>query len=61
MTRAVTSSTRIRDELGYHEAVNREAGLAATIAWETQHPPEGWPDAAFDYAAEDDALSNAGH
>jgi nucleoside-diphosphate-sugar epimerase len=51
------SSARIREELGYHEAVNREAALAATIAWEREHPPEGWPESMFDYAAEDSLLS----
>ncbi len=51
------SSARIRAELGYHEAVNREAALAATIAWEREHPPEGWTDTMLDYAAEDRLLS----
>ena len=51
------SSSRIRAELGYRESVNREAALAATIAWEREHAPHGWPDSLFDYAAEDNVLS----
>jgi nucleoside-diphosphate-sugar epimerase len=51
------SSSRIRDELGYIERVSRGAALAATIAWERDHPPEGWPISMLDYEAEDRALS----
>jgi nucleoside-diphosphate-sugar epimerase len=53
------SSVRIRSELGYHEAVNREAALAATIAWEREHPPDKWPASMFNYGAEDEVLSVA--
>lgn len=51
------SSRRVRDELGYVERVSRGDGLAATIAWETAHPPQGWPASLFDYANEDRVLA----
>jgi hypothetical protein len=51
------SSSRIRDELGYIERVSRGAALAATIAWERDHPPGGLPISMLDYEAEDRALS----
>jgi nucleoside-diphosphate-sugar epimerase len=50
------SSKRIRDELGYTERVPRAEALAATVAWEREHPPEGWPASLFDYDAEDRAI-----
>jgi nucleoside-diphosphate-sugar epimerase len=50
------SSRRIREELGYVERVPRGAALATTIAWEREHPPEGWPQSMFDYEAEDRAI-----
>lgn len=49
-------SSRIRDELGYHEEIGRDEALARTIRWERENPPEHDP-ARFDYAAEDARLS----
>ena len=49
------SSTRIRRELGYGEAVTIEEAIRQTIAWEKENPPT-LPLAKFDYAAEDNAL-----
>jgi len=45
-------TSRIRAELGYREAISREAALAFTVAWERAHPAPFNP-AAFDYDAED--------
>jgi nucleoside-diphosphate-sugar epimerase len=53
------SSSRIRADLGYAEHVDRAEALAATIAWEREHPPHGWPAVLFDYASEDRALADA--
>lgn len=52
----VTSSDRIRNELGYREVTAQEIAFASTIEWERAHPPQS-PGARFDYAAEDAALS----
>lgn len=49
-------SSRIRRELGYRETIPRAEALARTIAWERAHPAPANP-AAFDYEAEDRALS----
>ncbi len=49
------SSTRIRTELGYSEPVDGETAMKRTIAWERDNPPVMSP-AAFDYAAEDQAM-----
>lgn len=49
-------SSRIRRELGYREAISRAEALARTVAWERAHPAPVNP-AAFDYEAEDRALS----
>jgi nucleoside-diphosphate-sugar epimerase len=32
-------TTRIRQELGYHEEVERHDALRETVAWEREHPP----------------------
>ena len=53
----VVDTTRIRDELGYTEAVPREEYLLRTVAWERANPPSEVNPEAFDYAAEDDALA----
>lgn len=53
----VADSTRIRDELGYAEALDRGQAIAATIAWERAAPAQGSPQ-VFDYAAEDAALAS---
>jgi nucleoside-diphosphate-sugar epimerase len=52
----VASSQRIRQELGYNEAVSREEGIRRTIIWERAHPPQQVLFAPFDYEAEDGAL-----
>ncbi len=52
----VTSSQRIREELGFSEPVPQDDALARTIDWERAHPPALIDPAQFDYAAEDNAL-----
>jgi nucleoside-diphosphate-sugar epimerase len=52
----VVSSERIRKELGYRELLPREEAIRLTIEWERANPPTA-PLAQFDYAAEDEALS----
>jgi nucleoside-diphosphate-sugar epimerase len=51
------SSRRIRELLGYREAIPRADALRATVEWERAHPPEPLP--SFDYAAEDAAIQRA--
>src|SRR5216683_4742438 len=53
------SSTRIRHELGYTEAVAIEEAIRRTIRWERENPPDVAFLAQFDYAAVDAAV--AGH
>jgi nucleoside-diphosphate-sugar epimerase len=52
----VGSAQRIRQELGYKEAIAREEGIRRTIPWERANPPQQVFFAPFDYAAEDAAL-----
>lgn len=52
----VASSVRIRNELGYRELLPREEAIRRTIEWERANP-SATPHAQFDYAAEDEALS----
>jgi nucleoside-diphosphate-sugar epimerase len=54
----VTDIERARSELGYHEVIDAQEALKATVAWEIAHPPEAMP--TRDYAAEDRALATAG-
>ncbi len=49
----VADTTRIRAELGYTEPVPLREAIAATVAWEREHPPKGAP---IDYADEDRVL-----
>ena len=49
---------RLRDELGFAAPVPLGEALRHTVRWQRAHPPEAPP--AFDYAAEDAALSAAG-
>jgi len=49
-------SSRIRRELGYRETISRPEALARTVAWERGHPAP-FDAAAFDYAAEDGAIT----
>jgi nucleoside-diphosphate-sugar epimerase len=53
---AVVDTTRIRQELGYQEPIARDEALRRTIEWERANPPAMDP-RAFDYAAEDAAIS----
>jgi nucleoside-diphosphate-sugar epimerase len=56
----VTDSSRIRRELGFQETVPRIEALRRTVEWERAHPPDQFPAAMFDYAAEDRALAEYG-
>ena len=51
------SSSRIRHELGYEEAVAIEEAIRRTIRWERENPPPVAFLAQFDYAAEDAAVA----
>ena len=51
-------SGRIRAELGYKEVVSLEEALRRTVTWEREYPPEEVNPAKFDYAAEDEVVSN---
>jgi nucleoside-diphosphate-sugar epimerase len=53
----VVDTTRIREELGYSEAVSQGEGLRRTMEWERAHPSEKVDLRAFDYAAEDAVLA----
>lgn len=52
-----TSSTRIRQELGYEESVTIEEAIRRTVRWERENPPTDVRLAQFDYAAEDAAVA----
>jgi nucleoside-diphosphate-sugar epimerase len=53
----VTDTSRIRSQLGYHELIGRDEGLARALAWYAYSPPADPVAAAgLDYPAEDDAL-----
>jgi nucleoside-diphosphate-sugar epimerase len=52
----VASSQRIRQELGYREAVPEEEGIRRTIIWERAHPPQQVLFGSSDYEAEDATL-----
>jgi nucleoside-diphosphate-sugar epimerase len=52
----IMSSARIREELGYAEAVPPDRAIARTIEWERANPAGRVDPAQFDYAAEDAAL-----
>jgi nucleoside-diphosphate-sugar epimerase len=54
------STARLRNDLGYREAVPRDEALRRTIAWEQANPPEHLDPAQFDYAAEDAVLEPLG-
>ncbi|MGH3185493.1 MAG: NAD-dependent epimerase/dehydratase family protein, partial [Streptosporangiaceae bacterium] len=56
----MADSSRIRRELGYRERVELPAALAATLAWEQAHPPQGDDSGLFDYASEDAVLRGLG-
>ncbi|MCI0339860.1 MAG: NAD-dependent epimerase/dehydratase family protein [Planctomycetales bacterium] len=50
----VLDSRRIREELGYREAVPRREAVRAAVTWEAENPAPGPPP---DYASEDAALA----
>ncbi|HYK89566.1 MAG TPA: NAD-dependent epimerase/dehydratase family protein [Acidobacteriota bacterium] len=50
-----SSSSRIRELLGYREIIDRGEALLRTIAWERAHPPDPLP--KFDYVAEEASVS----
>jgi hypothetical protein len=50
------STARIREELGYAEAVSPDLAIAKTIEWERAHPPAEVDPKQFDYGVEDAAL-----
>jgi nucleoside-diphosphate-sugar epimerase len=52
----VADTTRIREELGYREPIERGEAIRRTIEWERANPPAVDP-RVFDYAAEDAALT----
>lgn len=53
----VVDSSRIRDELGYTEAVSLEQALRRTVESERANPPTTVDPAEFGYDAEDRALA----
>jgi nucleoside-diphosphate-sugar epimerase len=52
---------RIRDELGYRVVVPYEEGLRRTVEWQRANAPAALDPAAWDYAAEDEALRSRSH
>jgi nucleoside-diphosphate-sugar epimerase len=52
----VVDTTRIREELGYREPVERDEAIRRTIEWELANLPDELPPHRFDYEAEDAAL-----
>jgi nucleoside-diphosphate-sugar epimerase len=52
----VADTTRIREELGFFDTIDRREAVRRTVAWERTHPPAGVTPHQFDYAAEDEAL-----
>jgi nucleoside-diphosphate-sugar epimerase len=55
----VADTTRIREELGFREALSREEAIRRTVEWERANPPTGFTPHQFDYAAEDAVLASA--
>ena len=53
----VADTTRIREELGFREPIDRDEAIRRTIAWERAHPPDPIDPRQFDYAAEDAAVT----
>jgi len=52
----VADTTRIREELGVSDAIDRREAVRRTVAWERTHSPAGFSPHQFDYRAEDEAL-----
>jgi nucleoside-diphosphate-sugar epimerase len=55
----VADTTRIREELGFVEAVSREEAIQRTADWQLANQGAAFSPHVFDYAAEDEALGNA--
>lgn len=53
----VVDSSRIREELGYHEQIELDKAFRRTIDWERANPPAKIDPHDFDYAAEDTLLA----
>jgi len=53
----VTDTSRIREELGYHELTSSRDALKRTIEWERKHHPPKIDPEMFDYEAEDALLA----
>ena len=51
--RWIADTTRIREELGFCETINREESIRRTVEWERQNPPTGFTLHQFDYQSED--------
>ncbi len=56
----LVDTTRIREELGYSEAVPLDEAMKSTIVWERAHPPDKIRPEAFDYEVEDKVLETLG-
>jgi nucleoside-diphosphate-sugar epimerase len=56
----VVDSTRIREELGYREALPLEEAMQRTVAWERANPPAKIDPQEFDYSAEDAFVAENG-
>jgi hypothetical protein len=52
----VADTTRIREELGVSDAIDRREAVRRTVVWERTHPAAGVSPHQFDYHTEDDAL-----
>jgi nucleoside-diphosphate-sugar epimerase len=51
----IADTSRIREELGFRERIDRDVAIARTVEWERQTDPVRWHPHQFDYAAEDTA------
>jgi nucleoside-diphosphate-sugar epimerase len=49
----IGDTTRIRQELGFGEALSRDEAIRRTVDWERSNPPSGFTPHHFDYVAED--------
>jgi nucleoside-diphosphate-sugar epimerase len=56
----VSDTSRIRNELGYEEAIPDDKGMKRTIAWERENPPAQISTEQFNYEAEDRVLEELG-
>jgi nucleoside-diphosphate-sugar epimerase len=51
----IADTSRIREELGFRERIDRDIAIARTVEWERQTDSARWHPHQFDYAAEDAA------